>query len=76
MNLLGIDIYTKGKHMAAARTYTAQEIRELVELMRGQSEISQEKFSGMEFIASVCERFQHSTDRDIEKMVSYYFGKV
>ena len=61
--------------MTAARTYTAKDIREIVELMRGQPEISQEKFSGMEFIATACERFQHMNETELEEIVRYYYRK-
>ena len=47
------------------RTYTASEIRELVELFRDDPEISPEKFSGMAYLATMLEDLESKTDSDI-----------
>ncbi len=47
------------------RTYTAPEIRELVELFRDDPEISPEKFSGMAYLATMLEDLETKTDSDI-----------
>lgn len=48
------------------RTYTASEVREIVELLRDSPELSAEKFSGMEHLADILAHFEAKTDADIE----------
>ena len=62
--------------MTAKRIYTAQEIRELVEIFRNAPDISREKFSGMEFVAGVCEQFERMSDTDIETMARRLYHRV
>ncbi len=49
------------------RTYTASEVREIVELHRDDPDISAEKFSGMEQLADILKHFEGKTDADIEE---------
>jgi hypothetical protein len=49
-----------------ARTYTANDVRKMVELHRGDPDISAEKFSGMEQLADILKHFETMTDDDIE----------
>lgn len=48
------------------RTYAASEVREIVELLRDDPELSAEKVSGMEFLADILSYFEVKTDVDIE----------
>ena len=47
------------------RRFTATEIRELVELFRDDPELSPEKFSGMDYLASLLEYLQTKTDGEL-----------
>lgn len=51
------------------RTYTASEVREIIELLRDAPELSAEKFSGMEHLADILMHFEEKTDADIETEV-------
>jgi hypothetical protein len=62
--------------MKTERTFTAGEIRELVEIMRNDPNLSSEKFSGMEFVASAFERFKHMGNDDLQAMVRNYYPRV
>ncbi len=61
--------------MVAKRTWTAKDIRELVELLRNSPDISPEKFAGMEFVASACEQFERMPEGNIEQMVKRHYGR-
>ena len=58
------------------RTYTASDIREIVEAFRNSTEVSQEKFAGMEMVASLCRQLETMTDGDLEKEVKRLYAKV
>ncbi len=51
------------------RTFTASHIREVIEIFRNAPEVSAEKFSGMEFVASLCRQLETTSDDDIEQAV-------
>lgn len=51
------------------RTYTASEVREIIELLRDDPDMSAEKFSGMEALADILTYFEDKTDADIEAQV-------
>lgn len=51
------------------RTYTASEVREIVELLRNDPDMSEEKFSGMEALSDILSYFEEKTDAEIEAEV-------
>ena len=51
------------------RTYTASDVREIVELLRNDPEMSAEKFSGMEQLADILTHFEGMTEAGIEAEV-------
>ena len=53
----------------SVRTYTASEVRQIVEMHRDDPDMSVEKFSGMEHLAGILSHFEHKTDVDIEAEV-------
>jgi hypothetical protein len=61
--------------MTSQRTFTAHDIRAIVEALRHSPDISPEKFSGMEFVANACAQFQRMSDADIETMVKHVYRR-
>jgi hypothetical protein len=55
--------------MNEKRTYTAKDIRDIVEAFRHSHCVSPEKFAGMEMIAGACAEFEGMSDLDIERLV-------
>ena len=53
--------------MNAKRTFTAKDIRMIVEAFRYAPDVSPEKFAGMELIA--CAEFEGMSDLDIDQLV-------
>ena len=59
--------------MINKRTYTAMDIREMVEVLRHSPDISREKLSGMEMIADLCAELESMSDLDIEHAAQTVF---
>lgn len=57
------------------RTFTAANIREMIEIFRNAPEVSAEKFSGMEFVASLCRQLESMSDDDIEQGARKLFAR-
>ena len=55
------------------RTYSAADVREIVELLRNDPDMSAEKFSGMERLADILKYFEGMTEADIEAEVQNFF---
>ncbi len=51
------------------RSYTASEVLQIVELLRDDPDMSEEKFSGMEHLVGILSHFEHKTDAEIEAEV-------
>ena len=54
------------------RRFTASEIRELVELFRDDSELTPEKFSGMDYLAALLEHLGTKSDEELAAEVRAY----
>mgnify|MGYP005673972641 FL=1 len=55
------------------RTYSAADVREIVELLRNDPDMSAEKFSGMERLADILKYFEGMTEADIEEELQNFF---
>lgn len=51
--------------MVIRRTYTAGEVRELVDLFKDTPDVSPERYSGMAFVADALELFETMSEADI-----------
>lgn len=58
--------------MAFRRTYSAGEVRELVDLFKDDPEMPPERYAGMALIAAMLEEFETKSDADIEQLVLRY----
>ncbi len=58
------------------RSYTAADIRGLVEIFRNAPDVSAEKFAGMEFIANLCRQLEPMSDTDIEATARNLYRRV
>ena len=61
--------------MMAKCTYAAVDIRSLVEFFRNAPDVSLEKFSGMELVASLCRLLETRPDVDIEQVAKKLFAR-
>ena len=55
------------------RTYTADDVREIVELLRDDPDMSPEEFSGMDHLAEILKHFEGKTAADIEAECRDFF---
>ena len=55
------------------RTYTADDVREIVELLDNDPDMSEEKFSGMERLAEILKHFEGKTEVNIEAECRDFF---
>lgn len=55
--------------MSIRRTYTASEVRELVDLLNDSPDVSPERYRGMAFVAEALELFETMSEADIEVWV-------
>jgi hypothetical protein len=51
------------------RTYSADDVRQIVEILRSDPEISPEVFQGVELLADILKQFETMTEADIEAEV-------
>ena len=58
------------------RTYTANEVYEIVELLRDSHEVSAEHLSGMERLAEILKYFETKTDEDIETEICEIYRSI
>jgi len=55
------------------RTYSAADVREIVELLLNDPDMSAEKFSGMERLADILKYFEGMTEANIEAEFQDFF---
>lgn len=59
--------------MQLPRTYAAKEVREFLDILRTDDEISKEKIAGMEMLVRILDEFSNMNDADIANNVSCIF---
>ncbi len=58
------------------RTYSADEVREFVNLLRGSRDLPAAELAGMEKLADLLKHYETMTDANIEAEVQRYYPSV